>query len=442
MQFLNDTTDYYGRYIPVTDRPIIGAPATDADPIPLEVRNTPNSVCSAFGKFFYAVGNYVYFSQSLLNKEDAGRCYQNNDPTSDDISDLLDTDGGVIPIEEAGDIQTITKFYNGIAVFSTNGVWHIKGGQSGFKATEFMVTKIAQEPTISPKSVVAVKNTLFYWGTEGIFTLTPNEYGELKSEDITEESIKTYYNEIGSKSSAVGNYSQSENRIYWCISGTDNAVDKTFMLVLDLNTGGFYPQLCFGRYDHMLDLKALGLEVTFFKEIVAGSSLEVRYYSMFDRAFEDDGTPIEEAYLLTGLETLGKFSHKKGISSGVFYFNKTETQFTGFDGTNYTFDYPSSCNFQVRWDFDSSNAYKRWVGKDGDGVGSGKRINLYNPMQRGFIPPTDSYPVAFDTGEGVIKKKVKLRGHGDAVQFLFTAEEGKDLQLLGYSVEYTMGSRQ
>ena len=57
----------------------------------------PNCCASAFGRIFYAVDSTVSYSQVLVSSQQAGNCYQNNDPTSETIPDLLDTDGGVIP---------------------------------------------------------------------------------------------------------------------------------------------------------------------------------------------------------------------------------------------------------------------------------------------------------------------------------------------------------
>ena len=71
--------------------------------------------------------------------------------------------------------------------------------------------------------------------------------------------------------------------------------------------------------------------------------------------------------------------------------------------------------------------------------GSGKAMQLYKPLQRGFIP--DAYPYTFNTGESLISKKFNIRGNGDAVQFVFEAEPLKDMKMLGYSVNYTMRGR-
>ena len=66
-------------------------------------------------------------------------------------------------------------------------------------------------------------------------------------------------------------------------------------------------------------------------------------------------------------------------------------------------------------------------------------MELYKPMQRGFVP--DSYAYDFNTGESFITKKINIRGSGDAVQFLFEAQPSKDMQLAGYSVTYSMRGR-
>ena len=123
------------------------------------------------------------------------------------------------------------------------------------------------------------------------------------------------------------------------------------------------------------------------------------------------------------------------------FFNKTETTITGVDSEGeYILDNPSSCLFQARWDFDSSNAFNKWVGRTTNESGTGKKMELYKPFQRGFIPT--SIPWTFDTGESVINKKIKVRGNGKAVQYRFEAQPEKDMQLLGYSTNFTMRAKQ
>lgn len=446
MTVIQSPYSYYGRYRKALDKPIIQAPALVGDPVPVETRTYPVAVASAFGRFFYGVGNTVYFSRLLLNKEDAGRCYQTNDPTSDETPDLLDTDGGEITLEDSGDIIALKRFLNGVLAFTSNGIWHIKGGEGGFKTTEYVVVKVAEEPTTSPRSIVAVNERLFYWAASDIFAIAPNEFGELKTASITEQTIKSYYLDIQGKSGVAGNYIFSEERIYWNI--TSQTEEETFSLVFDLNTNGFYPQLMNGRQDIVFDSTLFSGKVEWLKEDTTEISAGVydwtgTWSEMANEDFEDHGVAYD-AYLLSGYETLQGFSHSKNSPSGMFFFNKTETQITAFDsGTNtYTFDKPSGCLLQVRWDYDSSDAYNKWVGITNLAGGVGTEMQLYQPMQRRFIAPTDTYPVDFDTGEGVISTRRTFRGNGKAIQFYFEAEQGKDMQLLGYNIEYSMRGRQ
>ena len=85
----------------------------------------PTSCASAFGRFFYAVDSMVYFTQIVETDSDVGRCYQQNDPTSSEFPDLLDTDGGVIELEDTQRIKAMQSYSSGVLIFAGNGVWYI-----------------------------------------------------------------------------------------------------------------------------------------------------------------------------------------------------------------------------------------------------------------------------------------------------------------------------
>ena len=85
----------------------------------------PVSCASAFGRFFYAVDSTVYFTQIAETDSDTGRCYQQNDPTSTEFPDLLDTDGGVIELEDTQRIKAMQPYSSGVLIFAGNGVWYI-----------------------------------------------------------------------------------------------------------------------------------------------------------------------------------------------------------------------------------------------------------------------------------------------------------------------------
>lgn len=400
---------------------------------PTQEFKNPVTTAAAFGRLFWAGGSTVYFSQVLRTTKTAGFCYQLNDPISEEIPDLLDTDGGYIFLDGAQGIRTMTPFRTGVLVFAENGVWYIYNPDGGFKATAFNISKITERGITDIRSVVAVDGSVWYISDNGMMRIDANEFDNLTASDISESTIKSYLIENHVGKGVIGTYDPKEKQVWW-INKSDGKV-----LVYDVTAEAFYPQ------ENASDNR-YGLSIPFYRnntfEFTAWSDttnvLEFGICGLTDAQFKDFGVD-QEAYMVTGPETLGKFSHSKSIVEGKAYFNKTETQILGFDGSNYIYDLPSSCLFQARWDFDVSNAYAKWVGTTPDAPGSGIQIQLYNSGRRGFIP--SSYPFTINNGEGVIKKKFNIRGSGDAVQFRFEAEPEKDLQLLGYSVNYSMAGK-
>jgi len=55
----------------------------------------------------YSWSENIYFSQIVETTDQFGRCYQTNDPTSEDLFDLLPTDGGVIQIQGSGSVYKL-----------------------------------------------------------------------------------------------------------------------------------------------------------------------------------------------------------------------------------------------------------------------------------------------------------------------------------------------
>ena len=206
-----------------------------ANPVP-PFKN-PEAVGSGFGRFFYGVDNVVYFSQVLTTSKNAGKCYQRNDPTSDTIPDLLDTDGGVIPLDRAIRIRAFQQFRLGILVFCDNGLWYIYGQDGGFKATGYNLSKISERGIDSPKSIVSAEGSVFYFSDNGIMQVVANEFDNIDAVDITETTIKKYYidNFVGKSFRAF--YNSTEKEIWWT---TPQQITGQ-ALVLDLVSQAFYP---------------------------------------------------------------------------------------------------------------------------------------------------------------------------------------------------------
>ena len=400
-------------------------------PNPSPAFKNPVATAYAFGRFFYGVDSYVYFSKVVQSAVDVGKCYQSNDPTSDEISDLVDTDGGVIRLNTAAGIKSITPYRNGVLVFAANGVWYISNPDGGFKATGFSTSKVSEVGISANKSIVLAESSVFYFGREGIQRVISNEFDVVSTEDITQSTIRSLYlDEWVGRSSTKGAYDEANKTIQWWADGD--------ALYLDLRSGGFYPQKQEGA-------RTLARPVQLFASYRYPNYSESPTGTFFYNVATDtndifeDFDVAQEAFIVTGYETLGKFANKKAITECSVFLNKTETTIDDYVDGAYVYDLPSSCFMQARWDFDNSNAYKKWVGVTPNVTGAGQPMQMYNPIQRGFIP--DSYPYTFDTGESVIHKRASVRGNGKAVQFRFEAEEGKDMQLLGYNVGFSMRGR-
>ena len=69
-----------------------------------------------------------------------------------------------------------------------------------------------------------------------------------------------------------------------------------------------------------------------------------------------------------------------------------------------------------------------------DGVLLNKLIDLED-----YFVPTGAG--VFDSGESVITTKNKMLGRGNALSIRFEQEAGKDMQLLGYTVQFSVKGR-
>ncbi len=162
------------------------------------------------------VGTFVMFSRLVDSREDIGKCYQEADPTAEDISDLVDTDGGYIQLPDAVNIKALVPFKTTLLILADNGVWAISGGDKGFTATEYLSSFITNNGCISAESIVTTQSAVYYWSRNGIYAIGIDNTG-IASESLTEETIQTLYNDIpyNSKKYAVGYYDDVSYRLRW-----------------------------------------------------------------------------------------------------------------------------------------------------------------------------------------------------------------------------------
>jgi len=202
------------------------------------------------GKFFYLAGDTALFSQNI-NDDGTGfdKCHQDADPTSEDVSDVLPTDGGYIKFNTMGDGLALKTFNRGVLVFGRDVVWGLVSPlESRFTATDYDTVELSRAGLIGAQSVVSVANFVYYWSPLGIFRVGVNQQtgSTMVAENISQQTIQSFYNDIPKEAKTLcrGAFDYCNNRIYWFYpSDPENFpenLDKA--LVYDLNYNAFMPQ--------------------------------------------------------------------------------------------------------------------------------------------------------------------------------------------------------
>lgn len=217
--------------------------------------NRPVAVAFAAGRVFYGgvsaekYNSNIYFTRIVENEDHYGQCYQDNDPTSKDFSDLLPSDGGVIVIPEIGNVIKLVPVQDSIVVVASNGVWSITGSDNGgFKANDYRVRKITNNGAVSASSFVIVDGFPMWWNDDGIYVVAVvDNIGTLGVQSVTDKTIKTFFDRIPivSKKWAKGAYNEYNKVVHWMYrSLTPTTInlknEYDSVLALNIQTGAFY----------------------------------------------------------------------------------------------------------------------------------------------------------------------------------------------------------
>lgn len=412
----------------------------------------PPTVSFFSGRVWYACNSTVYYSQVLDDKAKAGFCYQEADPTAEDISDLIASDGGVIPIPEMAKAIKLVPMGGGILCFATNGIWYISGTQAGFTATDISVSKVNPIGTDSPDSIVEAEGQIFWWSKVGIMGMSQKSglFGTIEGvfdrTNVSEQTIQSFYNEEISESAkryAKGLYDPATNCVQWIFRSGDTPGVYMYdrVLNLDLTLSAFYPWTVSPAGPFISDvfltpsLNQLGasteIRSSFIKYLFSvPDENQFRFtFGLFSNTNFCDWQTFSQggvkylSFVDTGYELLEDAMRKKQAPHVYTYFRKTETEYVP-DGDDYTVANPSSCYFQARWDWANSSVSNRWSTK----------VQAYRFRR---LPQFSEDDLDFDTGFPIVVTKNKIRGNGKAVQFRFESDEiGKDFDLLGWAVPF------
>lgn len=469
--------------------------APNISTLPLDKENgNITSITSYAGRVFYSgiyssitesdskspnYSNYIFFTQVVTSNDKLGKCYQEADPTSATINDLIDSDGGTIAIPECNQIIRIASAENSLIIFGDNGVWELFGDTNGFVATSFQVSKISTSGVLGAKSVINVGNGFIYWSQAGIYTLTAAEgSGRFRAENISLTTIQQLYLQIPevSRKLAKGFYDEKENTIRWLYNSNQSYSESTYPnrydkeLVYDITLGAFYKNTISsigGTTPYITDyVKVPGFVITsessdvlvntdtvidsdndtvviteFFSEnkssvfsflTIVGTSFTVSKYkseSYTDWQTAGAGTGANySSYLITGFELFDDLLREKTVPYILFYFNRTEENFELDNSSNLVLDKPSSCFVQAQWNWANSANSGKW----------GSTFQAYRLLRPYISAGSGS---AFDYGDAVIVTKNKLRGFGKSLSLKITSEQGKAMDILGWALTATANNR-
>ena len=434
------------------------------------------TVASFSGRVFYAglsgakSSGKILFSKYLDNISEVSRCYQQNDPTSEEISDLLDTDGGVISIPEASNILKLHTFGSSIFVFAENGVWQISGVDGVFRATEYSISRVSQIGLNDPQAFVSVEGVPIWWSKHGIHTLNFDQVsGRAQEQNLSIGTIQTFFEAIdgAARQQCTAVYDETNKRVHWFYPNNNESIKnkKNNVLTLDVTLQAFYPwtiadsasatdfiigaEYYPGFGSNFIDNDVITLDGD---DVItsAGDDVTVSQLSELSQAdaaivlmvydgatgkmtmglfsgidFLDWGDANYSSYAEAGYDFMGDLILKKNAPYIQVYLRPTETGFSGDDELGYSPVRESSLLVSSYWDFRTNTS---------SSPQQAYRLK-YTPVVNESSLGTWDYP------ETVVTTRLKMRGHGRSMRLRFESEQGKDFVLLGFGILNAVNTR-
>lgn len=410
----------------------------------------------------------IYYSQIVETPAQHGKCYQQADPTSSDISDLTASDGGVFDIQEAGTIHAILPYSSKLLIFADNGVWELGAGSLGYFApTSYTIRKISEVGVYGSGSATIADNVPIYWGKSSIYKIvTDPQQGFLVAQNISIGKVDNLFQSISNtaKQNAQVVYNDLRKQVLWCYRSDDyNSNYYDSILVYDLKYDAFtkwgFNSAQISAFTTFFTHRNIDSSLDENKVILlllGRSSLGVTRskFAKFARinSYVDEGVGGVEpgAYIITGYDALNSPDAKKQAPVITVYMNKTETGYTFdedavdsvwdtsiFNSTFWNWDIwstytgdstptrASSILMQARWDWADNSSAGKW--------GTAQQVYRHSRM---YLP--SGFDDTFDNGQPLVVTRNKVRGKGRSLHLKFTAGEGKDAWLVGWTTNYAV----
>lgn len=413
----------------------------------------PKAVSFFAGRVWYAgvdydgFNNTLYFSQIIREGEVSfGKCYQENDPTSEYSFDTLATDGGTIQILDCGSIIKLFSLASNLVIFATNGIWTVSGSVgTGFTPTDFSVQKISSSPALSASSFVDIAGMPAWWTADGIYIITAgNQGGGVTVTSLTEKKIKRFFIDdilAESKRYAKGMYNPLTKVVQWIYRSTAaTSVSERYeydsILCFNTVTQAFYPW----TVPHP-SVTINGITV------VVGNVSTTTTVGVVDdaAAVVTDSTPTAiSVYAGSDDESPGLFkyliSKDNGATSGITFaeeYDERLLDFYSIDSIGTDYESYTISGYRVRGDAQKkfqSNYVVLFMDTTADNQFNFSSIWDYATSSTtgdyGTVQTVDTTTV---TGRKYKFRRLKIRGMGISLQFKIQSITGQPFKIAGWS---------
>lgn len=413
---------------------------------------TDRPSCTAFyaGRVWYGGTKHqgynanLYFSQILDDIDKAGKCYQAQDPTDENLFDLLPNDGGVIVINGCGTVYKMFASGSSLLVFASNGVWEITGNQGiGLTAVDYSINRVSSVPSISGTNFVDVLGQPFWWNVDGIYTAAHDQSGTVVK-SITEGTIQTFYQSVpnNNKVFVKGAFNPLTKTVQWLYRDAETgSLNESYeydrILVFDTQTGAFYPW--------EIDISGTTLNGVLVLQGAGGNVQEVVLT-------DEDGTThvVDGGVDVVVFSTLGEL-----VAADFIYTCSTAdsgshlVSFANNDDTNYQ-DWAS----RTPVDFDSYFVSGYQVRGDGQRAFQDNYVTVHSDL---LVPSKYYFQGIFDyginsgsnrfgtrqlvsmtdTNRKYDSKRLLIRGTGKAIQFKVASYPNMPFGITGWTIFVT-----
>lgn len=279
--------------------------------VPTETSGLARPSCIAFyaGRVFYAgvaqdgYSDTVYFSQIIERDDQFGKCYQVNDPTSETIFDLLDTDGGTLSLPALEKAVSMRVVGDALIIQGTNGHFAVRGSDNGpFRATNYTVEYVSSIGVNSPLSIVEVDGGLMWINQDGLYALGKDQIGiSFVVQNISKTTIQSLLEDIPPENVPFikGCYNKKDQIVRWLYSLVeDSGYRYEKILEFNVTSRAFYPftldrtiaQVCgiVGTYGSTISVDEEDVTVNDV-DVTAGGivvTVEVENFSPFTEVFK------------------------------------------------------------------------------------------------------------------------------------------------------------